>query len=54
MGGQVDDLVWSSGLSRCGSVLSGYDFATEKSGLGVALVTGHSAGQNAIQLIKEG
>ena len=45
---------FAENLFAGGSVLSGYDFATEKSGLGVALVTGYVAGANAASFIQEG
>jgi glycerol-3-phosphate dehydrogenase subunit B len=36
-------------LRAAGSVLSGYDFAAEKSGSGVSIATGHAAGASAAQ-----
>ncbi|MHA1637157.1 MAG: hypothetical protein ACTSUB_04000, partial [Candidatus Thorarchaeota archaeon] len=45
---------FAENLFAGGSVLSGYDFATEKSGLGVALVTGFVAGSNVASFIQEG
>jgi glycerol-3-phosphate dehydrogenase subunit B len=50
----------SDGHARCGnlfaagSVLAGYDYLSEKSGLGVALVTGYAAGLNAARLVAGG
>ena len=45
---------FAENLFAGGSVLSGYNFATEKSGLGVAVVTGHVAGANATVFNQEG
>jgi len=37
-------------LRAAGSVLGGYDFATEKSGSGVSIATGHVAGERAAEV----
>ncbi len=39
-------------LFAAGSILAGYNYSAEKSGLGVALVTGHVAGENAIRHVR--
>ena len=41
-------------LFAAGSVLAGYDYLSEKSGLGVALVTGYAAGLNATRFVAGG
>lgn len=48
-----DGVEWASNLFAAGSVLAGYDYSTEKSGLGVAATSGYSAAKNAINFIKE-
>jgi len=47
-----DGVEWARNLFAAGSILAGYDFSTEKSGLGVAATTGYSAAKNAIDAIK--
>ena len=44
---------WASNLFSAGAVLAGYDYSIEKSGLGVAALSGYSAAKNAIAFIKE-
>jgi glycerol-3-phosphate dehydrogenase subunit B len=48
-----DGVEWARNLFAAGSVLAGYDYSTEKSGLGVAATTGYSAAKSAIDFIKE-
>ncbi len=50
---QEDGIEWASNLFVAGSVLAGYNYSTEKSGLGVAAASGLSAARNAIGFIKE-
>jgi anaerobic glycerol-3-phosphate dehydrogenase len=40
-------------LFSAGAVLAGYDYSLEKSGLGVAAMSGYSAAKNAIDFIEE-
>ena len=47
-----DGVEWARNLFAAGSILAGYDYSTEKSGLGVAVATGYSAVKNAIDAIK--
>ena len=49
-----DGVEWASNLFSAGAVLAGYDYSMEKSGLGVAAMSGFSAGKNVVELIKEG
>jgi len=44
--------VFCDNLFACGSILSGYDYATEKSGLGVCAVTGLIAAKKAGECVK--
>ncbi|MHA2395888.1 MAG: anaerobic glycerol-3-phosphate dehydrogenase subunit GlpB [Candidatus Thorarchaeota archaeon] len=44
---------WVPNLFSAGAVLAGYDYSIEKSGLGVAAMSGFSAAKNAIDFIKE-
>ncbi len=44
---------WARNLYAAGSVLAGYNYSVEKSGLGVALTTGFSAAQSTISYLKE-
>ncbi len=44
----------SGNLFAAGSVLAGHDYLSEKSGLGVALVTGYAAGLNATKFVAGG
>jgi glycerol-3-phosphate dehydrogenase subunit B len=44
--------IYADNLFAAGSVLSGYNYPAEKSGLGVALATGRAAGMNAVASIK--
>jgi glycerol-3-phosphate dehydrogenase subunit B len=39
-------------LYAAGSVLAGYNYPAEKSGLGVAIVTGYMASRNAVDYVK--
>lgn len=48
-----DGIEWASNLFAAGSILAGYDYSIEKSGLGIAAMSGFSAAQNAIDFIKE-
>ena len=48
-----DGVEWAPNLFSAGAVLAGYDYSIEKSGLGVAAVSGFSAAKNAIDFIKE-
>ncbi|MHA1576255.1 MAG: anaerobic glycerol-3-phosphate dehydrogenase subunit GlpB, partial [Candidatus Thorarchaeota archaeon] len=45
--------LFAENLFASGAILSGYNYATEKSGLGVSLVTGHATGENAASYVKE-
>ena len=44
---------WARNLYAAGSVLAGYNYSVEKSGLGVALTSGYSAAQSVISYLKE-
>lgn len=48
-----DGVEWASNLYSAGAVLAGYDYSVEKSGLGVAAMSGYSAAKNAIDFIRE-
>lgn len=48
-----DGVEWAPNLFSAGAVLAGYDYSIEKSGLGVAAMSGLSAAKNAIDFIKE-
>ncbi|MFW9836810.1 MAG: anaerobic glycerol-3-phosphate dehydrogenase subunit GlpB [Candidatus Thorarchaeota archaeon] len=48
-----DGVEWARNLYSAGAVLAGYDYSIEKSGLGVAAMSGFSATRNAINHIKE-
>ncbi len=48
-----DGVEWASNLFSAGAVLAGYDYSIEKSGLGVAAMSGFSAAKNAIDFVKE-
>jgi glycerol-3-phosphate dehydrogenase subunit B len=50
---QEEGVEWASNLFIAGSVLAGYDYSTEKSGLGVAATSGYSAARCAIDFLKE-
>jgi glycerol-3-phosphate dehydrogenase subunit B len=50
---QEDGVEWASNLFVAGSVLSGYDYSIEKSGLGVAATSGYLAAKSAISFLKE-
>jgi len=50
---QEDGMEWASNLFAAGSILTGYDYMSEKSGLGVAATSGYSAAKSAINFIKE-
>ena len=47
-----DGVHYAENLYCAGSILAGYNYPAEKSGLGVALVTGYAAGQNSVAHIK--
>ncbi|MFW9792928.1 MAG: FAD-binding protein, partial [Candidatus Thorarchaeota archaeon] len=49
-----DGVEWASNLFSAGVILAGYDYSIEKSGLGVAAVSGFSAAKNAIDFVKGG
>jgi len=48
-----DGVEWARNLFAAGSILAGYDYSIEKSGLGVAVTTGYSAAKSAIDFVKE-
>ncbi len=48
-----DGLEWASNLFAAGSILAGYDYSSEKSGLGVAAVSGYSVAKNVLDYIGE-
>ncbi|MBD3406374.1 MAG: anaerobic glycerol-3-phosphate dehydrogenase subunit B [Candidatus Lokiarchaeota archaeon] len=48
-----DSQVVYENLFAAGSILAGYNYPVEKSGLGVGLTTGYTAGLNAMRYIKE-
>lgn len=50
---QEEGVEWVKNLFAAGSVLAGYNYPVEKSGLGVALTSGFSAAMNAINYVKE-
>ncbi|MHA1963007.1 MAG: anaerobic glycerol-3-phosphate dehydrogenase subunit GlpB [Candidatus Thorarchaeota archaeon] len=50
---QEDGVEWASNLFTAGSVLAGYDYSVEKSGLGVAATSGYSAAKSAISYLKD-
>jgi glycerol-3-phosphate dehydrogenase subunit B len=50
---QEDGVEWATNLYAAGSVLAGYNYAVEKSGLGVALTSGFSAALHASNYVKE-
>ncbi|MHA2024721.1 MAG: anaerobic glycerol-3-phosphate dehydrogenase subunit GlpB [Candidatus Thorarchaeota archaeon] len=50
---QEEGVEWARNLYAAGSVLAGYNYSVEKSGLGVALTSGFSAAQSAISHLKE-
>ncbi len=47
----LDGKVLADNLFGAGSILAGYDYISEKSGLGVALTTGYIAGVNAVDAL---
>lgn len=47
-----DGIHYAENLYCAGSILAGYNYSAEKSGLGVAIATGYTAGQNCIESIK--
>ncbi len=47
----MDGKVVAKNLFGAGSILADYDYINEKSGLGVALMTGSVAGQNAVDIL---
>jgi len=49
---QEDGTEWARNLFAAGSILGGYNYSVEKSGLGVALSTGFSAALNACDYVK--
>ena len=49
---QEDGVEWSSNLFAAGSILAGYDYSSEKSGLGVAATTGYIAIRKAMDFLK--
>ncbi|TET12042.1 MAG: anaerobic glycerol-3-phosphate dehydrogenase subunit B [Candidatus Thorarchaeota archaeon] len=50
---QEDGVEWVKNLFAAGSVLAGYNYSVEKSGLGVAVTSGFSAAMSAISYVKE-
>jgi glycerol-3-phosphate dehydrogenase subunit B len=47
-----DGVHFAENLFCAGSILAGYSYSVEKSGLGVALATGYTAGQNSVSSMK--
>ena len=47
-----DGMEWATNLFAAGSILTGYDYMSEKSGLGVAATSGYSAAKSAINFTK--
>ena len=45
--------VFAENLFAAGSVLGGYNYPIEKSGLGVALATGRTSGSLVVQFLRE-
>jgi len=50
---QEEGVEWVKNLFAAGSVLAGYNYPVEKSGLGVALTSGFNAAMNAVNYVKE-
>ncbi|MFX1604787.1 MAG: anaerobic glycerol-3-phosphate dehydrogenase subunit GlpB [Promethearchaeota archaeon] len=50
---QEDGMEWASNLFTAGSVLAGYNYSIEKSGLGIAATSGYSAAKSAISYLKD-
>ncbi|MEM3751196.1 MAG: FAD-binding protein, partial [Candidatus Jordarchaeales archaeon] len=50
----VNDEVAYDNLFAAGSIISGYNYVREKSGMGVAAVTGYIAGMNAATHVEGG
>ena len=48
-----DGLEWAENLYAAGSILAGYNYSVEKSGLGVAATSAYNAAKNIIEYIKE-
>ena len=48
-----EGLEWAENLFAAGSILAGYNYSVEKSGLGVAATSGYNAAKNIIEFIKE-
>ena len=48
-----DGVEWATNLFSAGAVLAGYDYSIEKSGLGVAALSGYASAKNAIDFIRE-
>ncbi|MGQ4912507.1 MAG: anaerobic glycerol-3-phosphate dehydrogenase subunit GlpB [Candidatus Thorarchaeota archaeon] len=46
-------LEWATNLFSAGSIIAGYNYATEKSGLGVAATTGYTAALRVTEYLKE-
>ncbi|MGY5858077.1 MAG: anaerobic glycerol-3-phosphate dehydrogenase subunit GlpB [Candidatus Thorarchaeota archaeon] len=44
---------WATNLFAAGSILAGYNYSIEKSGLGVAATSGYNAAKNIVAFIKE-
>ncbi|MHA1735996.1 MAG: anaerobic glycerol-3-phosphate dehydrogenase subunit GlpB [Candidatus Thorarchaeota archaeon] len=49
----LDGRVYAANLFGAGAVLAGYNYITEKSGLGVAIATGHAAAIEAVNFATE-
>ena len=50
---QEDGVEWAPNLFVAGAVLAGYDYSTEKSGLGVAATSGYLAAKSAMSFLEE-
>ena len=48
-----DGIEWAENLFAAGSILAGYNYSIEKSGLGVAATTGIEAAKNIVSYLKE-
>ncbi|MHA2046959.1 MAG: anaerobic glycerol-3-phosphate dehydrogenase subunit GlpB [Candidatus Thorarchaeota archaeon] len=50
---QENGVEWADNVFAAGSVLAGYNYSVEKSGLGIAATTGYSAAKSAIDYVSE-
>ena len=48
-----EGLEWAENLYAAGSILAGYNYSVEKSGLGVAATSAYNAVKNVIEYVKE-